>query len=109
MIEHQNAYELSRMEHRSTDEETRAALDAGLFVAVMTGPVYCRFTDAFVGTRAFFISAHDTREAAQKAANAEYDKACDDDGPYECDFEVLPRLPRPVPVPFDFGDDDIPF
>ena len=102
MIEMQNAYALSRWEHRPLDAATRAALDAGRFVVVVTGPAYCRFTDGRIGTRSVHVSDHATRDEADRAVNAIFDahdwSVCED-----CP-EVLPRLPVTA-----CDSDDIPF
>jgi len=99
----QDAYHLSLMQRRPMDEITRAAIAAGRFVVVVTGPAHCRFTDAVVGTESAYISDYATREEAGHAAEALYN---DWDG-CETRPEVLPRLPASCDLACDH--DDIPF
>lgn len=102
MLELQNAYALSRAEHDPLDAATRAALNAGRFVVVITGTAHCRFTDAVIGSRSVHVSDHATREDADRAANAIYE--ADDWSACEDSPEVLPRLPAAADL-----CDDIPF
>ncbi len=63
--EFQNAYALSSIQSMGRgDGKISRAKGLGLFVVVEEYPIYCRFTDAFIGNVSKFICAFPTRESA---------------------------------------------
>ena len=83
-----------------------AALQAGQFVVVSEAPVYCRATDALVGTCTGFVGAFAERLPAEIAA-AHHAREHGD----ECYYYVLPRASlSKAPVEVEAAaDDDCPF
>lgn len=65
--EQQNALAVSQMT-RTPDDSDRItdAITAGLFVVVLEGSEYCRFTDALMGSRKVLHSTHATRKEANQ-------------------------------------------
>lgn len=118
--EHQNAYSMSRMQHRSGMQGVKDLARAGLHVVVMQGPAYCRYTDAIIGSHYSPLACFRDRADALAEVAATYEQweaAGMDD---ECSLSVYP-LPeaqqperqRPTPrlsanAAAD-GDDDLPF
>lgn len=102
--EQQNAFALSCME-RQPDDTARCieAVEQGKFVVVLTVPEHCPRTDAVMGSRVVFVSAHDTKDEAE----AEMTKVDHSDGDYSYDIWPIPqpRYQEPVILP----SDDIPF
>ena len=103
----QNAYDHSRMQHDNGMGAVRALVAQGLHVVVMSGPAYCRHTDAVIGTRHFVVSSHLSRAVAERRCGA---LAAQDDGS-ECGYGVYPLPPQPEPrqAAVDLYADDIPF
>lgn len=80
-------------------------LARGLFVVAVSGPYYCRSTDAFAGELHEVVASFATREEAEVFASQQ-DSECGSDG----SFGVFPKLLVPQqPVPEVCGDDEIPF
>lgn len=104
--EHQAAFDLSRREFDSGIAAIQRLTDAGRFVVAISGPGYCRFTDALLGTQYTVQSDHATREEADAAL-----AALDPDGVVwqECGVHVFPKLPQPPRAPRTWDDDDVPF
>ena len=108
--DHQNAYALSQMQHRSGMAEVLALVAQGFHVVVMTGPAYCRSTDALISVSHHVCSYHLSRRVAEYRAG----KAAEECDGGEESFAVYPRPPAPprpvrqswAPSPFD---DDVPF
>ena len=101
----QNAYAHSRAEHDSGMAEIKALVAQGLHVVVMSGPAYCRTTDACIGERHIILSAHLSRAVAERRASA---AAGDLDGD-EADVRVFPLPERkPVAQAIDWTD-EVPF
>jgi hypothetical protein len=109
--EAQNAFALSGMLRQPDDSAAiEAALDRGSFVVVVEHPVYCRFTDAILGSDRDLDSEHPTRAAAEARAaevHADLGAAACEIGVY-----VLPPAPLAPPAPrpaAPLTDDDLPF
>jgi hypothetical protein len=98
-----NAYQEGRMEDDGYLIQFMIA--HGWHVIVAYAPVYCRFTDALVGSTSFFEDAFLTREDGVEAMNALYEEYGD-----SADFGLLPRPPRPLTDPPARVDPaDVPF
>jgi hypothetical protein len=74
----QNAFSESQIAFAMQQDDKKriiALQAAGKFVVVEEGIVYCRVTDAIVGSRRHVADVHDTREAAeaQLATLSQYD------------------------------------
>lgn len=109
--DHQNAYSLSRMSHRSGLQGVQDLVRAGLHVVVVTGPAYCRSTDALIGTHYSPVACFRDRAAAQAEAAAIFESWGDDPG--DCSIAIYP-LPAQEPAAARAGrfaalDDDLPF
>lgn len=111
--DHQNAYAQSQIQHRSGMAEVQAIVARGLSVVVMSGPAYCRSTDALIGTSHHVVSYHLSRKVAERRAG-KLAEACDGG---EESFAVYP-LPPPAAeaaaaaataLAFDLYADDVPF
>jgi hypothetical protein len=101
----QNAFAVSRMlaaEEGTTqdDPQIEQELAKGKFVVVIQGEVCCPITDALMASPYGFISSHDTREEAEKAALEQ------DDG---YPVFVLPHAPYAPYVLPDVQDGELPF
>ena len=109
----QNAYAHSRAEFDNGMAAVRALVAQGLHVVVVTGPAYCRSTDALIGERHHVVSAHLSRRVAERLAFAtpsDEDERCDS----EMSWAVYPLPPAPPspafkPGPLVLDGDDIPF
>ena len=104
--DHQNAYAHSQIQHRSGMAEVQALVAQGFHVVVMSGPAYCRSTDALIGTSHHVVSYH----LARKVAEYRCAKAADYDGGEES-YAVypLPTQPAREAATVDLLDFDIPF
>lgn len=112
--DHQNAYSMSQLQHRSGMQGVQDLVRAGLHVVVMSGPAYCRSTDAIIGSHYSPLSCFRDRAAALAEVAATYEQweatGMDD----ECSLAVypLPEAPkraRPLPRASATVDDDLPF
>ena len=65
--EEQNLYSQSMMEVRGDEPKINELLVQGRHVVVTQHIVYCRHTDASLGTRDFYVSDHATDAEAQVA------------------------------------------
>lgn len=109
--EQQNAYSLSQSLHDNGLAAVQRLIAQGLHVVVMSGPAYCRFTDALLrGSSYFVVSSHLSRAIAERRCALEVNHA-EAYGNNECEFAVYP-LPLPSLVreldPLVL-DDDLPF
>ena len=110
--EQQNAFAWASMNRKPQDPRINQELQNGRFVIVYQSPEYCPYTDACMGSRKFFGSAHDTREDAETALkNDELWHRRD----HEIDILILPP-PKPTPATASADNDndnddnnDIPF
>ena len=91
------------------DAKIAALVEQGRFVVVLHYLVYCRNTDAILGTATRVVSDH----ARRTEANIVMDQFNDDGPDPECYYAVYPveRAPEPVcdPNPNASDTDDIPF
>lgn len=89
------AYDLSRRDlvadRREGSTEIAAVIAAGRFAVVATLPAFCRFTDALIGENSVLDSDYATREEAEVAVAALYERHGIDD----ITFTVTPAAPRP--------------
>lgn len=106
------AFDLSRREFRNGMAEIIDLVAQGLHVVAISGPAYCRFTDAIVGVSYHVISTHLSRKVADRIASNAAIEAYEAGG-FDGDVHVFPKPPAP-PAPTlasilaDF-EDDIPF
>jgi hypothetical protein len=104
--EQQNAYSRSRMEFDNGMRGVNDLTRAGLFVVVVSGPVYCGRTDALIGTAYHPVSVFRKRADAVAEVLATYTE-WESHGAQECDCEVFPRERRePLWTP---QEADLPF
>ena len=103
----QAAYEVSQLTtDRQPDAEKIAALiGAGRFVVVGRYPMYCRYTDAFIGMGTSYNSDHADRWAADGVCEILVEGL--ECGDY--DYEVLPKLPPTLAATQILDIDDCPF
>jgi hypothetical protein len=102
--EQQNAFAWASMNRRGDDPRINEALAAGKHVIVESGPEYCPYTDALMGSRKILVSVHETREAAEAALRG-YQAEHEDPDP-EIDVFILPYKAVEYRYP---TDDEIPF
>ena len=106
--EMQNAYALSRMRHRSGMAEIHALVKAGFHVLVISGPAYCRSTDALIGTTHVVMSHHLIRAVAEYHCRKAAGRYPDD----ECTYAVYPLAavePAAAAAQVAVDAEDLPF
>lgn len=101
----QNAVSLSRMELPADHScQIADAIEAGKFVVIEEGPVFCPRTDASIGSLRFIMSTHECYADAERALNGIPHGYYPDD----YTFHILPRKIEPTPV-VAYDDSEIPF
>lgn len=106
--EFEAAWDLSRrtIDRQPDADKIAALIGAGRCVVVVRYPMYCGFTDAYIGMGAAHCSDFIDRDNAEYAAGIL--RAGLDEGD-DHSYEVLPKLPAPIVHAVQPNEDEVPF